>query len=270
MEANTSKTKGKDEKRKVENTSMLTLLASVQVHCKICKRNAASDDSLVQRLKTGTQFTHHQKSVILDAAGLEGGPQVDQDLDSGKHPTIITTVVFAIHDRKCSYHNCWLSILHGYAQQVPCIGMACRKSSLSVLHVAAILIIRHDYCGDAGSPRGLSGDGKRNWTKNKLERFRRRSPGHNSPAAHAKPDPRANMGDETTKRRLIAFIGGLDLCNGRYDTPRHSLFHTLHTVHTQDFYQACIDGADLKKGGERGLRTKDDAKLQEATAMGVV
>lgn len=103
----------------------------------------------------------------------------------------------------------------------------------------------------AGSPRGLGGDGKRNWTKNKLERLRRRSPGHNSPATHVKPAPHANMGDETTKRRLVAFIGGLDLCNGRYDTPRHSLFHTLNTVHTQDFYQACIAGADLKKGGEQ-------------------
>ena len=103
----------------------------------------------------------------------------------------------------------------------------------------------------AGSPRGLGGDGKRNWAKDKLERLRRRSPGDNSPAAHAKPAPHANMGDETTKRRLVAFIGGLDLCNGRYDTPRHSLFHTLNTVHTQDFYQACIAGADLKKGGEQ-------------------
>lgn len=101
----------------------------------------------------------------------------------------------------------------------------------------------------AGSPRGL-GSGKRNWTKNKLDEIRRRSPGHNSPASRAKPAPHANMGDETTKRRLVAFIGGLDLCNGRYDTPRHSLFHTLKTVHSQDYYQGCIAGADIKKGGE--------------------
>lgn len=59
------------------------------------------------------------------------------------------------------------------------------------------------------------------------------------------------MGNETQKRRLIAFIGGMDLCNGRYDTPRHSLFHTLNTVHSEDFYQGCISGADIKKGGEQ-------------------
>ena len=106
----------------------------------------------------------------------------------------------------------------------------------------------------AGSPRGLGEGKKRDWTKNKLERLRRRSPGHNSAASHAKPAPNANMGNETTKRRLITFIGGLDLCNGRYDTPRHSLFHTLKTVHTADFYQGCIAGADIKKGGEHMQR----------------
>ena len=103
------------------------------------------------------------------------------------------------------------------------------------------------YWHDAESPRG--GKGKLEWTKNKLEELRRRSPGHNSPAHHAAPGPNANMGQQTTKRRLIAFIGGLDMCDGRYDTPRHSLFHTLATVHTEDFHQACISGADIKKGG---------------------
>ena len=100
----------------------------------------------------------------------------------------------------------------------------------------------------AGSPRAKGG--KRAWTKNKLEELRRRSPGHDSPASDAKPGANANMGNETQKRRLITFIGGLDMCDGRYDTPRHSLFHTLATVHTEDFHQACITGADLKKGGD--------------------
>lgn len=47
------------------------------MHCKICKRNGSNDDSFLQRFTTGNMFTHHQKSVILDAAGLEGGPQVE-------------------------------------------------------------------------------------------------------------------------------------------------------------------------------------------------
>ena len=38
------------------------------------------------------------------------------------------------------------------------------------------------------------------------------------------------------KRKIVAFIGGLDLCLGRYDTPTHSLFRTLQTTHKDDFH----------------------------------
>lgn len=37
-------------------------------------------------------------------------------------------------------------------------------------------------------------------------------------------------------RRIIAFVGGLDLCNGRWDTPRHAIFRTLGHEHADDFY----------------------------------
>ncbi|CAK7335426.1 unnamed protein product [Dovyalis caffra] len=37
------------------------------------------------------------------------------------------------------------------------------------------------------------------------------------------------------RRKITAFVGGLDLCNGRYDTPQHPLFRTLQTVHKDDF-----------------------------------
>ena len=36
-------------------------------------------------------------------------------------------------------------------------------------------------------------------------------------------------------RRLIAFVGGLDLTGGRYDTPNHELFSTLLDEHDGDF-----------------------------------
>ncbi|KAF3779996.1 Phospholipase D beta 1 [Nymphaea thermarum] len=38
------------------------------------------------------------------------------------------------------------------------------------------------------------------------------------------------------KRKIIAFVGGLDLCDGRYDTPTHSLFRTLQTTHREDYH----------------------------------
>jgi hypothetical protein len=57
----------------------------------------------------------------------------------------------------------------------------------------------------------------------------------------AKPDAEAGP---VQKRRVIAFVGGLDLTDGRYDSPGHPLFGSIGPdgVHHQDFYQPCIDG----------------------------
>ncbi|KAA8541696.1 hypothetical protein F0562_022848 [Nyssa sinensis] len=50
----------------------------------------------------------------------------------------------------------------------------------------------------------------------------------------------------------MSFVGGLDLCDGRYDTEEHSLFQTLNTEsHCHDFYQTSLAGASLHKGGPR-------------------
>ncbi|KAI7726445.1 hypothetical protein M8C21_021355 [Ambrosia artemisiifolia] len=38
-------------------------------------------------------------------------------------------------------------------------------------------------------------------------------------------------------RKITTFIGGLDLCNGRYDTPEHRLFHDLDTIFKDDVHQ---------------------------------
>ena len=37
------------------------------------------------------------------------------------------------------------------------------------------------------------------------------------------------------QRRLVAYVGGLDLTTGRYDTPNHDLFETLLDEHANDF-----------------------------------
>ncbi|RDX67345.1 Phospholipase D delta, partial [Mucuna pruriens] len=37
-------------------------------------------------------------------------------------------------------------------------------------------------------------------------------------------------------RKITAFIGGLDLCDGRYDTPEHRIFRDLDTVFHNDFH----------------------------------
>lgn len=57
-------------------------------------------------------------------------------------------------------------------------------------------------------------------------------------------------GDEE-KRRIVSFVGGIDLCDGRYDTPFHSLFRTLDTAHHDDFHQPNFADGSITKGGPR-------------------
>ena len=38
-------------------------------------------------------------------------------------------------------------------------------------------------------------------------------------------------------RKVVSFIGGIDVCDGRFDDQRHSLFRTLKAEHSRDFYQ---------------------------------
>ncbi|KAG6399261.1 hypothetical protein SASPL_140737 [Salvia splendens] len=45
------------------------------------------------------------------------------------------------------------------------------------------------------------------------------------------------------RRKIVSFVGGLDLCKGRYDNQKHSIFNTLQTVHKDDFHQPNFAGA---------------------------
>eukprot|EP01101_Sappina_pedata_P003401 TRINITY_DN1365_c0_g1_i1.p1 TRINITY_DN1365_c0_g1~~TRINITY_DN1365_c0_g1_i1.p1 ORF type:complete len:633 (+),score=152.49 TRINITY_DN1365_c0_g1_i1:1678-3576(+) len=44
---------------------------------------------------------------------------------------------------------------------------------------------------------------------------------------------------DKSKRRVIAYVGGLDIADGRWDTPQHHLFKTNLSHHADDFYQNC-------------------------------
>eukprot|EP00094_Tigriopus_californicus_P007112 TCALIF_06847-PA protein Name:"Similar to PLD1 Phospholipase D alpha 1 (Oryza sativa subsp. japonica)" AED:0.00 eAED:0.00 QI:0/0.87/0.66/0.88/1/1/9/545/745 len=48
--------------------------------------------------------------------------------------------------------------------------------------------------------------------------------------------------------RIIAFTGGIDITDGRYDTPEHPLFSSLRTTHQKDFYQPCEPTARPNSG----------------------
>uniref|UniRef100_A0A0E0KEK6 Phospholipase D n=1 Tax=Oryza punctata TaxID=4537 RepID=A0A0E0KEK6_ORYPU len=58
-------------------------------------------------------------------------------------------------------------------------------------------------------------------------------------------------GSGNTAPGLVSFLGGIDLCDGRYDTQEHPLFRTLDTTHHSDFHQPNFPGASIAKGGPR-------------------
>ncbi|XP_047949831.1 phospholipase D alpha 1-like [Salvia hispanica] len=77
-----------------------------------------------------------------------------------------------------------------------------------------------------------------------------------------------NGGDRI--RRLVSFVGGIDLCDGRYDNQNHSLFRTLNTVHADDFHQANCRGADIRRGGPREPWHDIHCKVEGAAAWDVL
>ncbi|XP_062199434.1 phospholipase D alpha 1-like [Phragmites australis] len=55
----------------------------------------------------------------------------------------------------------------------------------------------------------------------------------------------------TDDRHVVSFIGGIDLCDGRYDDEDHTLFGDLDTTYLRDFMQNNYKHACLQRGGPR-------------------
>uniref|UniRef100_A0A0E0ESC0 Phospholipase D n=1 Tax=Oryza meridionalis TaxID=40149 RepID=A0A0E0ESC0_9ORYZ len=62
----------------------------------------------------------------------------------------------------------------------------------------------------------------------------------------------ASPGDaDGSRRHIVSFIGGIDLCDGRYDDENHTLFRDLDTTYRHDFMQNNFKHAGLRRGGPR-------------------
>ena len=56
------------------------------------------------------------------------------------------------------------------------------------------------------------------------------------------------VSQDTADRRLVGFIGGVDITNGRFDSPVFPLFSSLFSQHAGDFYQNCTMGCTAMSG----------------------
>lgn len=75
---------------------------------------------------------------------------------------------------------------------------------------------------------------------------------------------------DSERRRIVSFVGGIDLCDGRYDTQFHSLFRTLDSVHHADFHQPNFPGGAIDKGGPREPWHDIHSKLEGSVAWDVL
>ena len=70
------------------------------------------------------------------------------------------------------------------------------------------------------------------------------------------------------RRCVVSYCGGLDLTAGRYDTPEHTAFTKLDTLHTHDFYQTY--GRYNEQLGPRQPWHDVHARLEGQVALDVV
>ncbi|RWW29890.1 hypothetical protein GW17_00005577 [Ensete ventricosum] len=75
---------------------------------------------------------------------------------------------------------------------------------------------------------------------------------------------------QKTVSLVVSFVGGIDLCDGRYDDENHTLFGNLSTTYLDDFLQGNFKNADLHHGGPREPWHDVHSKLEGQAAWDVL
>ncbi|WIA08753.1 hypothetical protein OEZ85_008176 [Tetradesmus obliquus] len=174
-----------------------------EVTCLLCPRQGGMEETVLQKFSTGNMFTHHQKTIILDAP-----------MQSSSTAAAAAAAGAA-------------AAAAGAAAGPP----ACDPATLEHLSTPN------------SSPKKSGGKA-----------------GVFSSSEAAEPP-----------RRVVAFIGGLDLTDGRYDRHDHPLFETLAEghVHCGDLYQPSINAFDATKYCCRQPWHDIHAKVEGPAAMDI-
>ncbi|GBG72657.1 hypothetical protein CBR_g12230 [Chara braunii] len=73
------------------------------------------------------------------------------------------------------------------------------------------------------------------------------------------------------QRTVVSYVGGIDLCDGRFDTPDHPLFRTLDTWHKEDMHQPNFEPpASIDQGGPRQPWHDIHAKVEGPVAWDIL
>ena len=80
----------------------------------------------------------------------------------------------------------------------------------------------------------------------------------------------APLARSNSARKVVSFVGGVDLSDGRYDNEIHSLFQGLDTTYKNDFLQGNFPDASLRLGGPREPWHDDHSKVEGLAAWDVL